>query len=227
MFGARRRTLAWAVAFLASLCPGSAGAGGPLVSLEHSLDARGRFMRALPSLRLDRTLTPLREVPAARLPALQPLTMVGMGADSSVVTSHRYEVPLLGLEVLMAVGPSSRGLAAVDGSVVGVKPWTAKAATVLLPGFGLRAVERRWQFSGRMRPVVSVFWADADVASGGGWTATDGSAVSVAAGLRVELEACRRLDVHQRACLLASPSLYEFQPLGAFTVALRWESNAL
>jgi hypothetical protein len=114
----------------------------------------------------------------------------------------------------------------LDGSIVHLQTWTSKMATLLLPGFGVRAVRRRWMFELSARGVLSVAWMTATVADAGSsldLTEQNDSVLAVTLGARADAEVCRRLDPVERACLFVSPVLYEFSAFNGGSIGLRWE----
>jgi hypothetical protein len=42
-------------------------------------------------------------------------------------------------------------------------------------------------------------------------------------GVRTDVEACRRIDPIERACVFLSPALYEFSAFKGGSAGLRWE----
>src|SRR5207244_2385714 len=135
----------------------------------------------------------------------------------------RWEFPIFGLTGGGAIGQSPRVVSSVDGTMVEMKPWTAGAITLLLPGVGMRFKARRWMFSANVRFVATWVWEQAAYASGR-WTDERPPALWASTfGSRAHLEACRRLDFEQRLCIFAEPHLYEFSGMNGASAGLRWE----
>ena len=180
----------------------------------------------MPSLTLHSPFdSPLRTLPPGTLPSTGSQQFAALTWDTGAAVNGRWMVPVFGIQFGWAVGSSPEVVTALDGSIVHMRPWSSDMFTFLLPGLGVRGKARRWMFEASARPVVSFVWMNAMVASGASGTdLSDGHALfSATFGLRAELEACRRTDPVQRACLIVSPALYEFGPLNGGSIGLRWE----
>ncbi len=169
--------------------------------------------------------TPLRTLPMGDLPSTGSQQFLAFTWDTGLTVKDRWQVPLFGLQMGGAIGTSAEGITSVDGTIVHQRPWSSDIVSFLLPGLGVRTKERRWMFSAQVRPVVSLVWMN-DLAAAGASTSDvgpDQQAFALGLGLRAELEACRRIDPVQRACLLVSPALYEFSAMNGGSIGLRWE----
>jgi hypothetical protein len=203
-----------------------ARADGPRWELQTALDARDVWMRAMPALVLRSPYeAPNRTLPAGTLPSTGSQQFMALTWDTGATVNDRWMVPVFGLQFGWAVGTSPEVVTSLDGSIVHMRPWSSDLVTLLLPGFGVRTKARRWMFEASVRPVATFTWMSATVANGAGTSdLADGhSLFSETLGVRAELEACRRIDPVQRACLIVSPSLYEFSPLNGGSIGLRWE----
>lgn len=170
--------------------------------------------------------TSVRTLPSGPLSSSGPQTLVGITYDAGIAVARRWMVPLFGLEFSWAVGSSPDVIEGLDGSIVHLHTWTSKMVTLLLPGFGVRAVHRRWMFDLSARGVVSVAWMTATVADGSSsldLSDQNDSVFAATLGVRADAEVCRRLDPVERACLFVSPALYEFSALNGGSIGLRWE----
>jgi hypothetical protein len=194
--------------------------------LQTSLDARDVWVRSMPEMSLRSPFeTPLRTLPSGTLPSTGSQQFLSFAWDSAAVVNDRWLIPLFGLQLGWAIGSSPDVVTSLDGSIVHMHSWSADLGSVLLPGFGVRATRRRWMFQADVRPVLSFTWMGADVANGSSSVNLSGSEAffALGLGLRAELEACRRLDPVQRACLVVSPVLYEFSAFNGGSIGLRWE----
>ena len=198
---------------------GRAAAAESQLELDGAFAAFGTYMRAMPPLPLAssdaaRTLS-------GRLPSVGHLTLAGASGDLTLTLDRHIVLPIAGIGLSAAVGSSPRVLSSVDGSIVEQRPWTTYMGDLLLPGIGYRIKERRWMFSGVVRTGLSYVSTSGSAASGADTSEIRGSALSVM--VRVELEACRRIDPTERVCFAVSPSIYQFGFGNAVTAGLRWE----
>jgi hypothetical protein len=202
-------------------------AAGPDVHLETSVDVRAIELRRMPAMVLQSPYdTSTRTLPSGALASTGPQTLVGVTYDAGIAIGRRWSVPLFGIEFAWAVGSSPEVITGLDGSIVHLQTWTSKMATLLLPGFGVRAVRRRWMFELSARGVLSVAWMTATVADAGSsldLSDQNDSVLAVTFGARADAEVCRRLDPIERACLFVSPALYEFSAFNGGSIGLRWE----
>jgi hypothetical protein len=222
-----RALLAFAASLVvATLAGGPAGAAEPHFELGTSLDARDVWVREMPPIDLRSPYDmSSRTLPAGTLPSTGSQQFMALTWDTGATVNDRWMLPIFGLQFGWAVGTSPDVVTSLDGTVVHMHPWTSDMVTALLPGIGVRTKARRWMFEVAARPVLTFVWMKATAASG---TSTselgDGNALfAMGGGVRAELEACRRIDPVQRACLLVSPSLYEFSSLNGGSIGLRWE----
>ena len=194
--------------------------------VQTSLDVRDLWMRSMPAMSLRSPFeTPLRTLPPGTLPSTGSQQFLTFTWDSGLAVNDRWLLPLFGLQFGGAIGSGPEVVSSLDGSIVHMKSWSADLGTVLLPGVGVRAKRRRWMFQADVRPVLSFTWMSADVANGASTSSLSGGEAFYALGFgaRAELEACRRLDPVQRACLVVSPALYEFSAFNGGSIGLRWE----
>jgi hypothetical protein len=222
----RQRFLAWGAAVAPLVVPVEAGAASRGVGVELSAEVRDTYYTTMPTFTLsDPTETPLRTARPGTLPSIGPEDFVGGGVDCALVSNDRLLWPIIGLTVAGAVGQSPRVVTSLDGTMVEMHPWTAVNITVLLPGFGVRAKERRWMFAALARPIVTATTMAYTLANGATSVDPDARASAATIGLRADLEVCRRLDPATRACLFVSPNLYEYRWLDGGSVGLRWEAG--
>lgn len=180
------------------------------------------FIRTTPKLAFDDVVvTPLRNIRTGGLGSAGPLTFFGGHVDTSIVVSDRWIFPLVGGGAFWAVGESPRTLTSLDGSLVELRPWTTYRVDLLLPGVGVRFKERRWAFGGTVRAAYTFLGMNAAIA--GGATSKVVEASGSAPALRMNVEACRRVDPTNRACLFVAPSLFEVSFLNGGSIGLRWE----
>jgi hypothetical protein len=194
--------------------------------VQTSLDARDVWVRSMPAMSLRSPLeTPLRTLPSGTLPSTGSQQFLSFTWDSGLAVNDRWLLPLIGLQFGWAMGSSSEVVTSLDGSIVHMRSWSAELGSILMPGVGVRAKRRRWMFQADVRPVLSFTWMGADVANGASTEDLSGGKAFYALGFgaRAELEACRRLDPVQRACLIVSPALYEFSAFNGGSIGLRWE----
>jgi hypothetical protein len=197
-----------------------------LWDIQTALDARDLWMRALPPIDLHSPYDGLpRTVSAGTLPSAGPHQFMAITWDTSLTIADRWLVPVLGLQYGWSFGESPDVVTSLDGTIVHMQTWTTNVLTALLPGVGVRTKARRWMFSADVRPVASFVWMSAMAAQGTDSSdLADGHSLFAAGlGVRAELEACRRIDPVQRACLVVSPALYEFSALNGGSIGLRWE----
>lgn len=204
-----------------------ARAAGPDVHFETSVDVRAIELRRMPAMVLQSPYdTSFRTLPAGALASSGPQTLAGATLEAGIAIGRRWLLPLVGFEFAWAVGSSPDVVAGLDGSIIHLHTWTSKMLTVLLPGFGVRAVSRRWMFELSARGVASVAWMTATAADGGSsldLSDQNDSLFAATLGARADAEVCRRLDPVERACLFVSPALYEFSALNGASIGLRWE----
>jgi len=204
----------------------TARAADTMWDLQTALDARDVWMRALPPIDLHSPYDGLpRTVPAGTLPSAGAHQFMAITWDTSLTIDDRWLIPILGIQYGWSVGESPDVVTSLDGTIVHMQTWTTNVLTALLPGAGVRGKVRRWMFSADVRPVASFVWMSAMAAQGTNSSDLgDGhSLFAVGLGVRAELEACRRVDPVQRACLVVSPALYEFSAMNGGSIGLRWE----
>ena len=211
-----------AVALGGLLVAPSANADSPPMVLEAQGGLELVWIRATPKLSLGSVIeTPVRTLRDGELGSAGPLSFLGGHLDTSIVVSDRWIFPVAGGGGFVAAGPSARNLTSVDGSFVELRPWTAYRVDLLLPGFGVRFKERRWAFAGTVRAAYTFVGMNAAIAGGASWKVVEvkGSAPA----LRMSIEACRRVDPTNRACLFVAPNLYEVSFLNGGSIGLQWE----
>jgi len=208
------------------LWEGRAHAEEPRFQLETSLDARDVWVRTMPAMSLRSPFdTPLRTLPAGTLPSTGSQQFLSFTWDSQLAVNDRWLVPLFGIQFGWAIGTSPEVVTSLDGSIVHMRTWSADLGSALLPGVGLRVKRRRWMFAADVRGVLSFAWMNANAATGADSADLAGGQAfyALAPGVRAELEACRRLDPVQRACVIVSPALYEFSAFNGGSIGIRWE----
>lgn len=169
------------------------------------------------------SLTTSRTIPGdARIPTGgRYVGMLGAHVDAVLALDRHTILPLFGAAGYGAVGSFDTIVTSVDGSIARVHPWTSARLDLLLPGFGLRGVHRRFAGSAVLRSGIGGAWVGGELAEG--TEAVPFSSARITPLLQLEVEACRRLDPAQRLCLVAAPRLHDFGWLTGLGVALRWE----
>jgi hypothetical protein len=121
------------------------------------------------------------------------------------------------------MGTSARRRAYVEGSVAELRPWTASRFGFDFGGVGQRFKHRRWQFGWLATGSVIVTTMNVSVAAGGGGS-QDAPGAAVALSVHGQAEACRRLDLESRVCLVLAPDVFDggYFMRGA-SVFARWE----
>jgi hypothetical protein len=190
--------------------------------LQLSAAAGVSWLRTMPSLKSGEIAsTYARDVPTGEAPVGGALTALGGSVDLALVFPRHLVLPAVGLGMYGAVGSYDAVLTSVDGSIAHVRPWTTYELDLLLGGVGYRVTQRRFMFSGALRPGISWLHARASVAGG-----TDDKAITLSKAsmmLQAELEACRRLDPITRVCLQVAPHVYNFGMFNGATFGLRVE----
>ncbi len=149
------------------LVAAEARAGSRGTVLDFSVDVRDTYYAKMPTFTLsDPTSTPLRTVGAGTLPSVGPEHFLTFGFDCGLATDDRLLIPLLGMTLGGAIGSTPRVITSLDGTIAEMHPWTAFAITVLLPGIGVRAKERRWMFAASARPTVTAITMAYTLANG-------------------------------------------------------------
>lgn len=192
------------------------------VDFQLSAGAGVSWIRSMPALTSTNvTSTLARNVAEGKIPIGGSLTAVGAGFDMGVSVDDRWIFPLLGFAGYGAVGTYDTVITSLDGSIARVRPWSAYAIDVLLPGVGYRVKKRRYLFSASLRTGITGVGASGSIAGGGESTPMSLSAIS---GLvQAEIEACRRLDPIVRVCLQVAPRIYDFGFMNGVTFGLRAE----
>jgi hypothetical protein len=196
---------------------------GPVGAIGY-LDLGARYFPALPSLRLTPRIDDDLRLPegGARLPSPGASTpMVSFGSGLAVTLSDRWVLPLAAFEFAFGVGRADRVFTSADGGVIELQPWRSAYFAGWGLGFGARWKHRRWMAQATIQPGLAGMYVKAQVASGAG--ADERSATALSFSLRATLEACRRLDPETRACLFASPNIYEFGLINGGVAGVRWE----
>jgi hypothetical protein len=145
----------------------------------------------------------------------------GAGVGFGLLTRH-FVIPLLSLDYYSAAGAYDEQRTSIDGSIAHIRPWSGGLYDLGLGGFGFRANERRWTFAATGRVGVTFETMGADAAYGG--ATYDLGPSRAAPYVRVDFEACRRLDPLERLCLVVSPNVYAFdQTFHGGMLSLRYE----
>ena len=211
-----------AVALGGSLVAAPVHAASPQMPLEAQGGVELGRIRTTPKLSLASAVaTDVRTLREGDVGAAGPFSFFGGHIDTSIVVSDRWIFPLLGGGAFAAVGPSARTITSLDGSFIELRPWTAFRIDLLLPGIGVRFKERRWAFAATVRAAYTSIGMNAAIAAGASWKMTEVS--GGAPSLRMSVEACRRVDPTNRACLFITPNLYEVSFLNGGSVGLQWE----
>lgn len=211
-----------AVGLGSTLVSRPASAAPTPMALEGEAGVELGWIRTTPTLAFDDVVaTPLRTLRAGQLGSAGPLTFLGGHFDTSIVAADQWVFPLVGAGAYWAVGDTPRTLTTLDGSFVELRPWTTHRIDVLLPGVGVRMKARRWAFAVTVRAAYTFLGMNAAIANGASTKVAE--ATASAPSLRMSVEACRRLDPTNRACLFVAPNLYEVSFLNGGSIGLRWE----
>lgn len=216
---ALRLLVATAAAGLASALAPDAGASD--VAFEGSFDVYVRALRTTPRFTYQPIANDLRTIGGGKVPSTGAASFLGTSVDLGLAVDDRWTLPLLGLGGGVSLGSHPRVLTSIDGSMVELRPWTMFEVEVLLPGFGVRFKERRWLFAAALRTGYSIMSMKGTVTNLVG--TSDLSLAASSFALRLPVEACRRIDPIERACLVVTPHLYEFGWATGASVAVRWE----
>ena len=175
---------------LATLVAASSASARPgRLDGELSVDVRDYYLRSMPKFELsDPTQTTGRNVGTGTLPSTGEQHFLAMGFDTALVLNQRLQLPMFGLYGGGAIGQSPRVISSVDGTFVTLKPWTAGALTVLLPGVGLRFKERRWMFNASVRAAATFVWMSVAYSTGGSVDDTQPSVWAGTFGARGHVE---------------------------------------
>lgn len=200
----------------------ASSARGDTSAFQLSADVHTQWVRALPEVQHSATDDQLvRPLGDATIPTGTPATFLGAGFALELVVRDHLRLPLLGLSIAGTIGGAPRVRSSIDGSIVEVDTWKTGLATLLLPGYGFRAKERRWMFEGAVQPGMAYLFTSGSAASGA--QSSDMSFHATTFVLQADLAACRRIDPVNRACLFVAPTLYEFGWWNGGTIGLRWE----
>ncbi|MDB4998606.1 MAG: hypothetical protein JWM74_6038 [Myxococcaceae bacterium] len=191
------------------------------VAFESSFDVYLRSLRTTPRFTYHAVENDLRAIGGGKVPSTGAASFLGAALDLGLAVDDRWMLPLLGIGGGVSLGSHARVLTSIDGSMVELRPWTMLEGEVLLPGFGVRFKERRWLFAAALRTGYSFMSMKGTVTNLVGTSDLDLGASSFA--LRLPVEACRRIDPMERACLVVTPHLYEFGWATGASVAVRWE----
>ena len=145
----------------------------------------------------------------------------GAGVGIGLTTKHLV-IPLVSFDVYFATGGYAEQRTSIDGSIAHLRPWTGGLYDLGLGGLGVRVNERRWTFAATGRLGIDFETQKADAAYGSLTYELDPR--QAFPYLRVDLEACRRLDPLERLCLVASPNVFAFdQTLHGGMLFFRYE----
>jgi hypothetical protein len=201
---------------------GVASAARADVDFQIAMGAGASWIRSMPALKTTGlTSTAARDVPPGKVALGGSLVALGGSLDIAVSADDRFIFPLLGFAGYGAVGSYDRITTSLDGSIASVRPWSAYQLDVLLPGIGYRLKRRRFLFSAGLRTGIEWLAAGGSVAAGA--ESAPITLIGVAALVRAELEACRRLDPATRVCVQVAPRIYDFGFLNGATFAVRVE----
>ncbi len=142
---------------------------------------------------------------------------IGFGLQTKHVV-----IPVISLGTSTSVGLYDEQRTSIDGSIAHVRPWTGDLYDFGFGGLGYRTNYRRWTFGATGRLGVTYEMMGADAAYGS--STYDLGPAQWFAYVRLDVEACRRLDVLERICLVASPNIYAFdQPFHGGMLSFRYE----
>ena len=209
-----------AIALLVSLLllPQAANARESHFELEAGFDLHATHYFRAPQLTIG-DQGPRQEGPG--LPSIGPLTLGGAALDVGWALDDRMVFPVFGFGFDTALGASPRVMTSIDGSIAEVRPWTAWMYDIGLPGVGVRFKEQRWMFEALVRTGVAILQMNGSVATGA--EAQEVTAKAATFYVRIQGQACRRLDPTQRVCVFVAPSVYEFGFGNGASVGFRWE----
>ena len=131
----------------------------------------------------------------------------GAGMGFGLLTKH-FVLPLLSLDFYSATGLYDEQRTSIDGSIAHLRPATGNIWDLGIGGFGFRTNARRWTFSATARTGITLESVGADAAWASGTYDLGTGAINPY--LRLDLEACRRLDPLERVCLVVSPNVYAY-----------------
>jgi hypothetical protein len=131
----------------------------------------------------------------------------GAGMGVGLLTRH-FVIPLASLDFYSAAGLYDEQRTSIDGSIAHLRPWTGNIWDLGIGGFGFRTDVRRWTLSATARTGFTLESVGADAAWGNGTYDLGTGAINPY--LRLDLEACRRLDPLERVCLVVSPNVYAY-----------------
>lgn len=209
------RRAALAIAF--ALAPGTASAGGVGIGFE----TFGGVFRQGAGVDVQPSVTSLRTLPAATLPAFGPTGFAGVGARLEWADRGPIVLDPMVVRFAGAFGPTSRTLGGIDGTLASVDPGSMLYGS-LSTGIGFRAKRRRWMFGATMDIGASLMSAHAVVYDGTNAVALDVQP-SFSFMMDLDLEACRRIDPTSRVCIVLRPHVYDFGFFNGASIALRWE----
>lgn len=223
----RRHSISWAASLGAALLTLSlartAAADGSWGGWDYGcfFDLGLRHQPQVPKLKIpedpDDERSPTRMLPSPGRSA--PVIYGAMGF--TFVFNDWLVVPSFGAEVGFGVGSQPRVFSSTEGQIVESQPWTTSYVFFSMPGIGVRFKHRRWMAQLTMVTGVSYLTMNTRLSDGPNAEDIRGSATGFA--VRAVAEVCRRLDPEHRACLFATPSLYEFGAFNGGAVGLRWE----
>jgi hypothetical protein len=128
---------------------------------------------------------------------------IGFGLQTKHVV-----IPVLSLGTSTSAGLYDEQRSSIDGSIAHIRPWTGNLYDFGFGGIGYRTNYRRWTFAATGRFGVTYETMGADAAYGS--STYDLGPAQWFAYVRLDVEACRRLDPLERICLVASPNVFAF-----------------
>lgn len=193
------------------------------VTWEASADFRVSYIDRIPELKISQDVVGPRALASGTVVhGSSSLVTGGVGFDFGLVLDDRWRVGGIGGSYESSMGTSARRRAYVDGSIGELRPWTASRFGFDFGGVGQRYKYRRWQFGWMVAGSVIVTTMNVSVANGAG--SEDAWGAAVALSVHGQAEACRRLDLESRVCLVVAPDVFDggYFMRGA-SVFARWE----
>jgi hypothetical protein len=190
---------------------------------EANADLRVSYIDRIPELKISQDVAGPRSLSSGTVVhGNTSLVTAGLGFDFGLVLDDRWRIGGFGGSYESSIGTSARRRAYVDGSIAELRPWTASRFGFDFGGVGQRFKHRRWQFGWLVTGSVIVTTMNVSVANGA--SSEDAWGAAVALSFHGQAEACRRLDLESRVCLVVAPDVFDggyFMRGGS--VFARWE----
>lgn len=195
------------------------------VPLEFRADVFGGFMLRMPesvTLPKDGIEGDLRTVGGgAHVPVAGPLGYLGTRMSFGLAFGRHFVLRGIGFGAGGAVGPAPSTISAVAGTIVEAQPYRMAFWEADLIGVSLRGVHRRLAYE--LSASAGAMSVSLPVAASYGKDTVSVDTSASTPTLRVEAQACYRVDWTKRACFFAGVNLYQFGWLNGGHAGLRWE----